>query len=141
MLFYIKFKRRDIKHTQILMKTFAVALITQHKIVFKHFSPVLEKADTGPLYCGLGMKNQNCSGAVDYFTCLDNTVANKPNLEIKVMLKSQQQVFPCGSSFWKSQQSSFCNFKYLLQPKLISVGCKLIHAFTVGVGCWWDFDV
>lgn len=65
------------------MKTFAVALIIQHKILLKHFSPILEKANTGPLYCGLGMRNQNCSGAVDYFTCLDNTVTNKPSLEIK----------------------------------------------------------
>lgn len=95
------------------MKTFAVALIIQHKFLFKHFSPVLEKANAGPLYDGLGMRKQNCSGAVDCVTSLDNTVTNKPTLEIKVMLKSQQRGFPCGSSFWKPHQSSFCTLSIL----------------------------
>lgn len=49
------------------METFAAVLIIQHKMLFKHFSLVLEKANTGPLYCGLEMRNQNCSGAVDFF--------------------------------------------------------------------------
>lgn len=37
-------------------------------MLFKHFSLVLEKGNTGPLYCGLEMRNKNCSGAVDFFT-------------------------------------------------------------------------
>lgn len=37
-------------------------------MLFKHFSLVLEKANTAPLYCGLEMRNQNCSGAVGFST-------------------------------------------------------------------------
>lgn len=81
------------------MKTFAVSLIIQNKTLFKHFSPALEKANTGPLCCGLGMRKQNCSGAMDYFTCLDNALMKKPTWKIKALLESQQQGFPCGSSF------------------------------------------
>lgn len=33
----------------------------------------MEKPNTGPLYRGLGMRQHNCSGAVDYLTYLDNT--------------------------------------------------------------------
>lgn len=93
---------------------------------------MLEKANTGPLYCGLWMRKQNCSGAMDYFTCLANTAMNKPTLETKAMLESQQCGFLCGSSFWKSHHSSFCNFKYLLHLKLITVGYKLLMFICCG---------
>lgn len=60
------------------MKTFASVLVIQHKMLFKHFSLDLEKANTGPLYCGLEMRNQNCSGAVDFFTHFRQLSGKKP---------------------------------------------------------------
>lgn len=118
------------------MKTFPSVLIIQHKMLFKHFSLVLEKANTGPLYCGLEMRNQNCSGAVDFFTNFrqlsgkHTKPGNQSNAEISVVRFSKWQPFLKVPSV----------ILLHLQLKIISVSCKLLHIFIVGKDCRQDFD-